>query len=526
MSKSKKWFLFLCSFCFAAALTLGTGIACFAAEGQTSDTQTDGTQSEETTVAKEDVKSFAIIDTLDTYSIPVSIEGAPSSLWQTVVQEGGFTIQAEYTLNDGSNVTVDVTKDEIKDADIDYTVPGTHEITITDDISGLSDTVEVEVFEYTVVGKWDTIGINGYDVNDSRNEPGTWNGHMIIGMNSYSKNTINMTGGTSGDILDVMASYITYERADGTTYHNTKDDKCIAVWELSANILVMITPNGYSQSTGYGMHQVTNKEFPIYNEGDKITFAKGMPIYLYICNKDQSEGYYVKEGYLGQDYTYYCYSDNGTSSLWQLYAQYTDFTVRDTVELDVNSTAQVGATRVPTDATTGTFSYSSSDTSVVTVSETGNLIGIKVGTATITVTLTGGLDADGNPLDPIVKTLTVNVTRGVQSVSGEGKIKVGGTFDPANYKLTITYTDGTKQEVALNDPSVMMQEVDDTSVAGEQRFNVSVTVDGETVRGVFTLNVTNGGCGSALEGAALWGGAAVLLLSAAVIIFRKRIGNR
>ena len=379
----------------------------------------------------------------------------------------------------------------------------------------------MEIFEYKQVGAFDSIGVSGYDVNDERNQGGTWNGHMMISMNSYSTNTYNMTGGISNDVLSEMADYVVYERADGTILRNTEDDRPVALWELGSNILVMIRPVGATGTMGYGVDKNTGEIIPIYNQGDKITFKAGMPIYLYVCNSTKTQGYFVQEGYLTQDYTYYCYSDNGTSSLWQIYIEYTDFTVSETMEIGVNTTAQIGAVRVPVDATTGTFSYKSSDESVVTINGSGVMIGVKAGTATITVTLTGGKDAEGNELEPIVKTVNVTVTRGVSSIKGEGTIKVGSTFDPSKYEVTITYTDGTTETVSLSREDVVMQEVD-TSTVGEQTYNVMVTVDGESVRGTFTLTVTKGGCGSALEGTAIGAAALLLAASVAVICVRKR----
>ena len=475
-----------------------------------------------TPITAEDIREFAIVDTIETFRIPVSTAENPTSLWNTVVVEGGFVLKAEYTLENGVVVTVDITEEEIEE--VDYSAPGSYTITIKDDLSGLQDTVNVIVYDYTAVGAWDSIGVSGYDVNDERNAGGTWNGHMMIGMNSYSTNTYNMTGGISNDVLSEMAGYVVYTRADGTTYQNTEEDKPISLWELSSNILVMIRPEGYTGTMGYGVHKETNTPIPIYNQGDTIQFKKGMPIYLYVCNSAKTEGYFVVEGYLEEDYTYYCYSDNGTSSLWQLYIEYTDFTVNETIELGVNSTAQIGAVRVPADATTGTFSYESSDTSVVTINASGNMVGMKVGTATITITLEGGKDEEGNLLDPIVKVVTVNVTRSVASVSGTGTIVVGTEFDASKYEVTITYTDGTSETMKLNAEGVVLQAVD-TSAVGEQTYNVMVTVDGTSVRGTFVLTVTekSSGCKSIVNGTSLWG-IAVLLLGAAamIVVARKR----
>ncbi len=178
---------------------------------------------------------------------------------------------------------------------------------------------------------------------------------------------------------------------------------------------------------------------------------------------------------------------------------------------------------MPSDATLGTFSYESSDSSIVTVTQQGNMIGMKVGTATITVTLSGGVDAEGNPMEDIVKTMTVTVKRGISKVEGSIELKVGSTFDPSAYEVTVTFTDGTTEKIKLNDERVVISGTIDTSATGEQTYSIAVTIDGETKRGQLTVNVTNGGgCSSAVLG--VNAAAALLVVAAAgvVLVLRKK----
>ena len=374
--------------------------------------------------------------------------------------------------------------------------------------------ITVVVYEYKQVGLFNSIGVSGYDIDDDRNPgEGTWNGHMMIGLSSYSTNTTNLL---SQNELNTIASYIEYTTADGKVYKGSGEDKRIGVWQISTNMLVMIKPDGATTNMGYSSedHYKGTTYAPIYKLGDKITFKQGMPIYAWIGNKSvdpnrpiEGEGYLIVEGYLDADYTYYCYEEDGTKSLWQLYKEYTDFKLSESMTITAGGTASVGAVRVPSDATLGTFSYESSDSSIVTVTQQGNMIGMKVGTATITV-----------------KTMTVTVKRGISKVEGSIEVKVGSTFDPSAYEITVTFTDGSTETIKLSDERVVISGTIDTSATGEQTYSIAVTIDGETKRGQLTVNVTNGGgCSSAVMGVSA-AAAAILIVAAAgvVLVLRKK----
>lgn len=474
-----------------------------------------------------DIASFEVVSDIDTFRIPVASSDwtGGNYFWEIVVEQGGYVLMGQYTLNSGTIINVEILEDEI--ADIDFSVAGTYALLVTDDLSGLTYELEIEIFTPREVGTYSSLGVSGYDVSDDRNASGTWNGHMMVGMNQYSTNTRNMTGSGTAELnaLKDIASYIVYERADGTTYQNTNDDSPISVWQVSSNLLIMIRPDGYTGTKGYGVDSATGEDIPIYQQGDTITFKAGMPIYLYVGNSTNTEGYYVVEGVRTEDVTYYCYEDNGESSLWQLYIEYTDFTVDETMEIEVNSAVPVGATRVPADATTGTFSYESSDTSVVTINSTGTMVGMKAGTATITITLTGGKDAEGNDLAPITKTVQVTVVRGIDSVSGSITLTQNSTPDLSQYNITVTYTDGTTEEIPLNDERVVLQQDIDTSELGETTYNVLVTVGDTQARGTLTVTIVaeSGGCsGSAIGAASVGIGVALLLSAGALLVVRKK----
>lgn len=479
------------------------------------------------TVSEEPAKKgIEIVSDIEIFYVPVATATADNNFTSM-----GYTLLARYLYVDGSVGDVfDVEASQI--GDINYTVAGLKDLTIT--IGEFTATVKVNVYEYKNVTSFTSLGVSGYDVNDDRNQPGTWNGHMIIGMNSISTSKGNML---STESSEKMSEYIVYETAEGNKYYGKADkdndiiDR-IGVWQLGTNLLIMIKPEGSNANVGYGSedHWKSDASYgyvPVYKAGDKITFLAGMPIYAWKGSLGENnypaegKGCLIVEGYVTEDIVYYCYEEDGVKSLWQIYKEYTDFTVNPSVTLTVGGTGSIGAVKTPIDATTGKFTYESSDPAVVTVTKDGNLAGLGIGTATVTVTLTGGKDADGNALDPIVKTVTVTVKKGIKSVSGEITVTKGATIDLADYEITVRYTDGTEENISLSANNVIVEDID-TSVTGTTEYGVRVTIDGETKRGTLTVTVKDAkkGCkGDVVSVSSILG---LAFVTAGVIIVRKK----
>ncbi len=479
------------------------------------------------TVSEEPAKKgIEIVSDIEIFYVPVATATADNNFTSM-----GYTLLARYLYVDGSVGDVfDVEASQI--GDINYTVAGLKDLTIT--IGEFTATVKVNVYEYKNVTSFTSLGVSGYDVNDDRNQPGTWNGHMIIGMNSISTSKGNML---STESSEKMSEYIVYETAEGNKYYGKADNDNdiidrIGVWQLGTNLLIMIKPEGSNANVGYGSedHWKSDASYgyvPVYKAGDKITFLAGMPIYAWKGSLGENnypaegKGCLIVEGYVTEDIVYYCYEEDGVKSLWQIYKEYTDFTVNPSVTLTVGGTGSIGAVKTPIDATTGKFTYESSDPAVVTVTKDGNLAGLGIGTATVTVTLTGGKDADGNALDPIVKTVTVTVKKGIKSVSGEITVTKGATIDLADYEVTVRYTDGTEENISLGANNVIVEDID-TSVTGTTEYGVRVTIDGETKRGTLTVTVKDAkkGCkGDVVSVSSILG---LAFVTAGVIIVRKK----
>jgi uncharacterized protein YjdB len=109
----------------------------------------------------------------------------------------------------------------------------------------------------------------------------------------------------------------------------------------------------------------------------------------------------------------------------------TDLTVDSaTLALKIDETHQIVATVAPANVTTGGVTYASSAADVASVSETGLVTGLKVGTATITVTTKSAVSKGGQPV-----TKTVGVTVNMKTISD---ITKAGTYDVKGVVVALT----------------------------------------------------------------------------------------
>ena len=491
------------------------------------------------TVKPEPAKTgIEIVTDITKFYVPVSTTEAPTSF-----VKAGYTLKARYVYEGGEyGEEFDVTEDQI--GEIDYTTAGNYDLTVT--VGEFTADVNVEVYNYREVTSFNTLGVSGYDINDDRNASGTWNGHMIISMSSVSTSAGNLLSTAS---CEAMSEYIVYTTADGKTYYGKGDkdngiDDRIGLWQLGTNLLIMIKPEGATANLGYGSEDHWKKDaqhpyVPIYKLGDKITFKKGMPIYAWKGALDGSNkplegaGCLIVEGIVTEDIVYFCYEDNGTSSLWMIYKEYTGFTVTAEKTMSLGTASPAGAVKVPADATTGTFTYVSDHPEIVSVTKDGNMLAEKVGTATITITLTGGKDADGKDLAPIVKTIKVTVKNGIKSISGKITVQKDAQVNLGDYEITVKYSDGSEVKVKLDDERVVVEDID-TSKVGSTTANILFNDGTEQKRGTITVEVVEKtapadsgnsggkGCGGSLGGLGILGGLAV---AAAVAINKKKRDN-
>ena len=262
----------------------------------------------------------------------------------------------------------------------------------------------------------------------------------------------------------------------------------------------------------------------MYKQGDIIKLKAGLTVYGHSGVTDAANGNWTnakgmlyREAVLKQD-VMYRFAGTG----WSLYIPYTDIAVaNEEIEVALGSkNAVVGASRVPSNATSGTFTYVSSDETVLTVSENGRINALKVGEATITVTLSG------------VATVRVKITNKIVSLKTEKLFLEPGTteIDLTKVKGVYVYGDGSTEEAT--DLANAMVVGFDPDEKGEQILTIRVKHNGvdyttnliveireKPVESNDDNSTSGGGCGSSAAGVA---GLSFFAAAMAVVIGKKR----
>ena len=289
----------------------------------------------------------------------------------------------------------------------------------------------------------------------------------------YPNSTFNVCNITSVADLPNFADHIEYYR-DG-------EKISVGLYILGkGNICVM--PARADGKTVEGNSDLDNDNFNerLYKQGDTIKLIAGLTVYghtgLAPTATDtgaysDDKGMLYKDAVLKNDVMY-----RFTGNSWSLYIPYTDMDVAsETLEVALGTdNATVGATRVPANATTGKFTYVSSDTTVLTVAENGKINALKEGAATITVTLSS---EDG---ETITKTVSVNVVNKIIRLEISGKLTVKpGTETLDLSKVKGYYVYGNGDRVEATDLANAIYVGYDPDEKGEQNVVIRVTHEGQ-----------------------------------------------
>lgn len=269
----------------------------------------------------------------------------------------------------------------------------------------------------------------------------------------------------------------------------------------------------------------------MYKQGDVIKLMKGLTVYGHSGVTDAANGNWsnkngmlYREAVLQED-VMFRFAGTG----WSLYVPYTDIEVEsEEIEIALGSkNSVVGARRVPSNATSGTFKYVSSDETVLTVSENGKINALKVGEAIITVTLSGE-ESVGDK----VATVKVKVTNKIVGLKITEKLilEPGTTeIDLSKVKGVYEYGDGSTEEAT--DLANAMVVGFDPEEKGEQVLTIRVKHNGVNYTANLIVEIrekteeSNGsssgkkGCGSSAAGAA---GLSVLAAAMVVVIGKKK----
>lgn len=331
----------------------------------------------------------------------------------------------------------------------------------------------------------------------------------------YPNSTFNVCNITSVADLPDFADHIEYYR-DG-------EKISVGLYILGkGNICVM--PARADGKTVEGNSDLDNDNFNerLYKQGDTIKLLSGLTVYGHTglaptatdtgaCSDDK--GMLYKDAVLKTDVTY-----RFSGKSWSLYVPYTGMEVEsDNLEIALGTdNATVGATRVPANATTGKFTYVSSDTTVLTVAENGKINALKEGAATITVTLSS---EDG---ETITKTVSVNVVNKIIRLEISGKLTVKpGTETLDLSKVKGYYVYGNGDRVEATDLANAIYVGYDPDEKGEQNVVIRVTHEGKQYTADLVVEVKAAtqkkGCKSGVASAS-----ALSLLGLGVIALAKK----
>ena len=471
-------------------------------EGEATITATIGEISKSlsvTVLPEKDIKGVKFVNIYNYFS--VLLNSSPSDFHPNLT-----TVKLIYE-DDTLSSEIAVPASDIVMDELDTTVEGEVELGVKVTINGVEyrTSITVVVYDY-------------YDQKPS--EVGIVDWFAYATFIQFPNTSTNRANFTNNDYfpLSEYANKVHYTKHDGTSIP-------LGFYFLAENLALF--PQ-FKDGEGNPVTLDVNNYNDYYEAGDLITIDALTPLYKWtgdIFDAGTSgspiagTGEAIIEGYVVESITYR-YDGN----VWGLYVPYTDMELSSTeISMIIGESVSAGATRVPANATTGKFTYASSNEEVATVSPNGVIKGVGEGTCTITVTLS---EDGGN-----VKTGTISVTVkdavvGLE-IQGEAKIKKGASLEDIDLSGVEVYqvmASGKKGEkVNLDDVTITGLNTDEV---GEQTAVITVTVDGKTLTGTITVTVyeeaaRSSGCGGSVAAASI----AVSLsafASVALLLAKKR----
>ena len=428
---------------------------------------------------------------------------------QTVAIPEDFTAHATFEEEGTGNKLVGsdfaVTAENCTLGAVDTNTAGTSHIKATVTYEGTQYQLDLDVEVYEIV----PMEIKEVAVVD-------WFGYNIfVEFPNSSANNANLT--TSSLIPD--ASKFEYTRADGTVVS-------AGCYVLGGGNLAVL-PSYYSDGVFSSLPESEKAEkycaAPYMQPGDRLTLKAGLAGYFWTGELAPTPtdnnaiapgtGMVVRECVLEQDVTYVF-----DGNLWVVYIPYTDLEVKEELTLQVGESKNLGALRVPNDATEGTLTYQSANEQIAKVSSSGRVTAVAIGETTITVTLSGGVAGDK------VKTVKIVVEDGIVSLQfAEGTsltVKQGtGSLDLSGLTATFVYASGKTETADLSNAEIVGF---DMNAVGECEVTVKVVFEGKTYQTQLTViveAVDGGGCGSVIGGTLL---GVITALGAVALVLKKK----
>ena len=372
-------------------------------------------------------------------------------------------------------------------------------------MAALDTSVEGEVelaVQVTVNGETynTSITVNVYDYYDQRpSEIGIVDWFAYSTFIQFPNTSTNLVNFTNNDYIPLSsyANYVHYVKHDGTVIN-------CGFYLLAANLAMF--PQ-FTDGEGNPVTLDENNYNDYYEVGDIITIDANTPMYKWTGDifdygntgaPVAGTGEAIIEGFVPESISYR-YDGN----VWGLYIPYTDMELgSDTITLNIGESASAGASRVPANATTGKFTYQSSNPEVATVSETGVIRGVGAGTCTITVTLS---DNGENVKTGTIQVTVNDVITGLD-IRGEIKVKQGTALsdvDLSGVEAYVAWASG-KQGEKVSLAGAQITGLDTTQV-GDQTVVITVVIDGVSVSGTAVISVyaeeakkSSGGCGGSI----------------------------
>lgn len=335
--------------------------------------------------------------------------------------------------------------------------------------------------------------------------------------NTSGNSGVNITGGNI--IKDAMSNYITYARKDGTAVTVAN------IWLLGHNIAIQpqFVADAPKKSDGQPDINMDNyNKGDYYQTGDILTVKKGCPLLRWTGDKNGSDpvegtGEYIIDGFTQEDVQY---TFDGSAMVY--YKKATGLTaLKDSVTVQVGKATTAGISRTPSDATTGTITYVSSDSSIATVSSNGTILGVKPGNCTVTGTYK---DDAGQTFTKTINVTVTDIVTGINVTSPTAdkplEVTQGQDLDLSKVTGTYVYASGKAGEAV--DFTTASVSGFDKNTASTQNVTLTLVKDGVTLTATISVKVVapKKGCGGAIASGV--GVGVIALAGIAALIIRKK----
>ena len=419
--------------------------------------------------------------------IPLSSESVTVDAYTLDTSVGSHTIDLHVTVNEGG---VDITDD----VTINYTV---HEV--------------IEVHP---------------DNMNIPTDPNFWSESLfLIYFQQTFPNTANVYASNLTEEEEAtVTERMHYYRADGT-------ELTIVNPGFLQNLLgFTVTDNGVTVGSD---HDSSGDTYAAVEDGDRIVLEKGMCFYRWFGDEDSNhnvvgDGDYVKVGEIAYDIVF-VYSAGQNTFSWTI-EPVDGIVLEETVTVGLGQQHATNVQTVPSYATGGEWFFEVEDDSIATVSVSGMISGVSIGTTTVTAELR----YDGSVIKEVSFTVVVaDSVSGLQiTASTPVSVALGTEMDIASWieQFGITahavYASGEvgTENIDLSNARVTGYDPD---TAGQQTLTFRVTVDGTSVTGTLTITVgdsgsSGGGCSSNLAAAGTSIALAGVLLGGVLLVCLKK----